>query len=97
MSDDVFQVIGIMMIFVFLFAVGMAVWNIYIDGYTHKCYMKVKSRETGYEFKAVQWRQWKGFFNLYIYNFLRDEYEWKSVLEFENSEKIINQLTKGKK
>lgn len=97
MSDEVLHAVGTILIIIFFTSIAAAVWNVYIERYTHNCYLKVKLRENGYEYQAIQWRQWKGFFNLYIYNSFRDQYEWKSVLLFENSEKIINQLTKGKK
>jgi len=97
MSDDTLHIIGILLIVAFFIIIAKAIWNVYMDKFTHDCYIKVKSRKTGYTYKAVKWREWNGHFNLYIYNFFIEDFEWMSVLQFENSEKIIKMLTDGQK
>lgn len=97
MTDEFFQFVGIVLMFLFIFVLAFIVWSIYIERFTHDCFIKIKLRENGHEYRAVRWRQWKGFFYLYVYNPYTEEYNWMSVLLFENSEKIINQLTKSKK
>lgn len=97
MKDDTLQIIGILLLVALVIIISKAIWEAYMDRFTHDCLIKVKSRKTGYEYKAVKWREWRGLFNLYIYNFFTEDFEWMSVLQFENSEKIIKQLTDGKK
>ena len=57
MSDEVFHAVGAILIIVFFASIAAAVWNVYIERYTHNCYLKVKLRENGYEYQAIQWRQ----------------------------------------
>lgn len=97
MKDDTLQIIGILLLVALVIIISKAIWEAHMDRFTHDCLIKVKSRKTGYEYKAVKWREWHGLFNLYIYNFFIEDFEWLSVLQFENSEKIIKQLTDGKK
>lgn len=70
MKDDTLQIIDILMLVALVIIISKAIWEAHIDQFTHDCLIKVKSRKTGYEYKAVKWRKRHGLFNLYIYNFL---------------------------
>lgn len=83
--------------FAILFCIGKAIRNAYMSQFTHKCDIDVISCTTDYTYKCIRWRYYKDIFNLYIYNFFTQRFEWKSVYQFKNAEKIIKQLTDTQK
>jgi len=81
----------------FLICIVKSIWAAYMNQFTHKCDIDVISRLTDRTYKVVKWREYKGSFNLYIYNFYTQRFEWKSIFQFKDVEKIIKKLTDGQK
>lgn len=93
MESNTIHVMIIITVGALVFAIARGIWKIYIKQFIHDCNIKVISRKTGYEYNAIKYKTYKEHLYLYIYNFYISQFEWVSVFQFENSEKIIKQLT----